>query len=91
VAVYVRRNGGDRNRIGITVTNKLGKAVRRNRVRRRLREIYRLNEDKLARGMDMVVVARMRSRGVTYAELESDFLRACRKLGVLRDGGGAEA
>ena len=75
------------NRVGVTVTNKLGKAVKRNRVRRRLREIYRLSEGQLARGFDMVIVARMRSCTATYAELEKDFRSACARLGIYRAGG----
>lgn len=47
-----------RNRLGLTVSTKVGCAVVRNRVRRRLREIYRLNEDMLTSGVDIVVVAR---------------------------------
>lgn len=83
LAVYARKNGKGIGRVGFTVSNKLGKAVCRNRIRRRLREIYRLHEEELARGLDMVVVARMKSRAATYAELESDFLLACGRLGIL--------
>ena len=82
MVLYVRRHGRPRNRLGITVTNKLGKAVVRNRIRRRLREIYRLDEDRLETGLDMVIVARGRSRGATYGELERDFRRGCERLGI---------
>ena len=68
--VYCRRNGRSGNRIGITVSAKIGGAVQRNRIRRRLKEIYRLNEEKLAPGHDIVIVARSRSRTVGYHELE---------------------
>ena len=44
LVIYCRRNGSQENRIGFTVSKKLGHAVVRNRVRRRLREIYRLHE-----------------------------------------------
>ena len=59
LVVYCRRTKRAYNRIGITVTNKVGKAVHRNRVRRRIREIYRLNEYRLLPGTDLVVVARV--------------------------------
>lgn len=65
------------NRVGFTVTTKLGKAVVRNRIRRRLREIYRLNEARLCRGADLVIVARTRSLEASYAVLEQDFLTGC--------------
>lgn len=82
LVVYFRRNGGRENRLGITVSNKIGNAVTRNRIRRRMREIYRLNEARFARGIDLVVVARVRSAAAEYSELEREFLRACASLGL---------
>jgi ribonuclease P protein component len=81
--VYCRRNGRGKNRLGLTVSTKLGCAVRRNRIRRRLRETYRLNEDKLRQGFDIVVVARARAYGAPFPELGRDFLRLCGKLELL--------
>ena len=69
--------------MGITVTGKLGKAVQRNRVRRRLREIYRLNADKLQKGYDLVIVARVRSRDAEYRQLDAAYLNALSRLGLL--------
>lgn len=83
LVVYCRRNGRKVNRLGITVSTKYGKAVRRNKVRRRLREICRINQNKLTRGHDIVIVVRMKSRDVPYARLEADFLEACGQLGLL--------
>ncbi len=84
LVLYVRRNGQRGNRLGITVSTKVGKAVVRNRVRRRLREIYRLHEGELALGVDLVLVARVRSAQVRYRALERDFLRIADKLGIVR-------
>ncbi len=84
LVLYIRRNGQRGNRLGITVSTKVGKAVVRNRVRRRLREIYRLHEVELASGVDLVLVARVRAAQVRYWDLERDFLRVSDKLGVLR-------
>ena len=86
LVIYTRRNKSGENRVGFTVTVKLGHAVVRNRVRRRLREIYRLHESELRRGADLVVVARGRSVGAPYQRLEQDFLAACAKLALLEDG-----
>ena len=83
IVVYCRRNGRKTNRLGITVSTKYGKAVRRNKVRRRLREICRLNQNKLTHGHDLVIVVRMKSRDVEYARLEADFLDSCGQLGIL--------
>ena len=63
MVLYARRNRTGGNRVGITVGKKLGHAVVRNRVRRRLREVYRLNEEKFLPGWDIVVVARSRTCG----------------------------
>ena len=84
MVLYCRKNGRTESRYGITVSTKLGKAVTRNRVRRRLREIYRLNEDKFFPGYDIVVVARGRAVHSQYADLNKQFLRLANKLQLLR-------
>lgn len=82
LAVYCRRNGGNGNRLGITVSTKLGKAVRRNKVRRRIREIYRLHQADLTPGWDIVVVARVRAAHSSYAALERSFFSCVDKLNL---------
>ena len=83
LVVYCRRNGTKRNRIGLTVGAKLGHAVDRNRLRRRLREIYRLHEASFVPGYDLVVVARSRAIGADYAALEHAYLSLAARLGLL--------
>ena len=83
MAVYFRKNRENTNKLGLTVSTKLGNAVTRNRTRRRLKEIYRLNEDKIALGHDIVVVARVRCKHAEFAALQADFLRLLQKLGLL--------
>ena len=85
LVVYCRPNKCGRNRLGYTVSTKLGHAVVRNRVRRRLREIYRLNAASLRQGWDIVVVARSRAVGADYRKLEAAFLAACRRLDLLKE------
>lgn len=82
LVVYARRTGGRENRLGLTVTAKVGKAHTRNLVRRRLREIYRLHEDGMRPGYDLVVVARTRAAAADYGRLEKEFLSARDELGV---------
>ena len=84
LVVYCRRNRGGVNRLGYTVSVKLGHAVVRNRVRRRLREIYRLNAPQLRQGHDIVIVARSRAVGSEYRKLNAAFLRACESLGLMQ-------
>lgn len=85
LVIYCRKNGSTENRIGYTVSKKLGHAVVRNRVRRRLREIYRLHESEFLPGRDIVVVARSRTVGAPYAKLERAFLSLSEKLGLLAE------
>ena len=84
MVVYCRRNRLGENRLGYTVSVKLGRAVVRNRIRRRLREIYRLNAPALKSGYDLVIVARSRCVEAPYAAMDSAFLKACEKLGLMR-------
>ena len=84
LVLYCRPNRLERNRLGYTVSAKLGHAVVRNRIRRRLREIVRLNEPAIKQGWDIVVVARVRSVGAPYRKLEASFLEACGKLGLMK-------
>ena len=88
MVVYCRRNRRGENRLGYTVSTKLGGAVVRNRVRRRFREIYRLREPGLKAGWDIVIVARSRSVGAEYARLDAAFLAACKSLGLVKEGEG---
>ena len=82
LVLYCKRNGTQENRVGITVSKKLGGAVVRNRARRRLRECYRLNEHRLRPGYDIVIAARSRCLGAPFSVLEASFLSACSSLGM---------
>ena len=83
LVLYARRNRSDRNRIGITSGKKLGHAVVRNRVRRRLREVYRLNEAAFQPGWDIVIVARSKAVKADFAALTTAYLSLAKKAGVL--------
>jgi ribonuclease P protein component len=84
LVLYARKNRTDTNRVGITVSKKLGKAHIRNRVRRRLREVYRLNEDKFLPGYDIVVVARSRCIEAPFDQLTKAYLSLSKKAGILK-------
>ena len=85
MVVYCRKNKLGHNRLGLTASVKLGNAVTRNRCRRRLREVYRTNADKLSQGWDIILVARSRTATVSWAELNGMFLRLCRKLDLMEE------
>ena len=84
LVLYVRRNGSEKNRVGITVSGKLGHAVERNLIRRRLREIYRINESRFAPGWDLVVVARTRAMTAEFSKLQRAYLSLAGKLNILK-------
>jgi ribonuclease P protein component len=83
LVLYARKNRTTANRVGVTVGKKLGGAVVRNRVRRRLREVYRLNEHRFAPGWDIVVVARSRCVSADFASLNRAYLSLAEKAGIL--------
>ena len=83
LVLYCRRNGSSENRIGLTVSGKLGHAVVRNKIRRRLREIYLLHESRFLPGYDIVVVARSRAVTASYRQLEQAYLSLAKTLGLL--------
>lgn len=85
LVLYARRNRTGTNRVGITVSKKLGHAVVRNRTRRRLREIYRLNELRFQPGWDIVVVARVRAVKAPFEKLTASYLSLAEKAGILRE------
>ena len=85
LVLYCRGNGSKGNRIGITVNAKLAHAVHRNRVRRQLREIYRLHEQEFQPGHDLVVVVRSRAIGAPCGKLEEAYLALAAQLGLLRE------
>lgn len=85
LVLYARPNRLGINRVGITTGKKLGHAVVRNRVRRRLREVYRLNEDKFTSGWDIVVVARSRCISADFRKLTDAYLSLAEKAGVLKE------
>ena len=85
LVLYARPNKLGINRVGITVSKKLGHAVVRNRVRRRLREVYRLNEARFAPGWDIVVVARSRCISADFSKLTDAYLSLAAKAGILQE------
>ena len=87
LVLYARKNHSASNRVGVTVSKKLGCAVVRNRVRRRLREVYRLSEAKFAPGWDIVVVARSRCIKADFDKLTSAYLSLAEKAGILEKNG----
>lgn len=85
LVLYARKNRTDGNRVGVTVSKKLGKAHVRNRTRRRIREVYRLNEEKFQPGWDIVVVARTKAVEAPFEKLTASYLTLAKKAGLLKE------
>lgn len=82
MVVYCRRSKTGGSRLGITVSTKLGKAVVRNRIKRRLREVYRLSLPHLKLGYDVVLVGRSRALDLPFSRLLETFQKSCKKLSI---------
>ena len=85
LVLYARKNRTGGNRVGITVSKKLGKAHIRNRIRRRLREVYRLNEDRFLPGWDIVLVGRGKALDGDFEAIVKSLLSLAGKAGILRE------
>ena len=78
LVMYVLENNSERNRIGISVSKKVGNSVVRHHITRLLRESYRLHEDIFNSGLDIVVIARVSAKDIKYAQIESALLHVAK-------------
>ena len=85
LVIYYRKNKRSINRLGLTVSKKIGNAVVRNRVKRLIRENYRLREDNILSGFDMVFVARRVCALKSFHEIGRDMDYILGKCGLLFD------
>lgn len=76
--MYVRNNALSGNRIGISVSRKVGNSVVRHRITRLIRESYRMSENKISKGLDIVVVARINARDKGFHDIDSSLLHLLR-------------
>ena len=80
LVMYVLENHTDKNRLGISVSRKVGNSVVRHRITRLIRESYRLHENIFNSGLDIVVIARKNASSVSYREIESALLHLAKFL-----------
>ena len=71
LVLYIRENGMDKNRLGISVSKKVGNSVVRHHLTRLIRESYRLQEEYFQCGFDLVVIARAGAKERSYHDIES--------------------
>ncbi|BDB03495.1 ribonuclease P protein component [Clostridium botulinum] len=83
LVLYVCKNRYNINRLGVSVSKKVGKSVVRNRVKRLIKESYRLNLDKdMKQGYDLVFIARNSSNDKDYKDIESALINLLKKAGI---------
>ena len=75
LVMYVLENNMERNRLGISVSKKVGNSVVRHHVTRLVRESYRLQENIFNSGLDIVVISIANAASASYAEIESALLQ----------------
>lgn len=74
LVLYVKKNGLNETRVGYTITKKIGNAVTRNKMRRRMKEIYRLNFHNIKEGYDLIFIAKRSIVDIPYKELEGSMI-----------------
>ena len=85
LVMYLRKNDSDTNRLGISVSKKVGNSVVRHRITRLIRESYRLNEAVLLQGYDIVVVARANAKGKDYFDICRAFLHLAKLHRIIEE------
>jgi ribonuclease P protein component len=78
--LFLRKNGLGRARLGVTVSKRVGNAVRRNRLKRLVREVYRRHRGAFPGDADLVVVAKKTATVDSYEEVQGELLKSMRKL-----------
>jgi ribonuclease P protein component len=78
LVMYVRKNQLEKNRIGISVSKKVGNSVVRHRLTRLIREAYRLNESCFKKGLDVVIIARVTAKGTDQQQITDALLHLSR-------------
>ena len=87
IVLYVWENGGSTNKVGISCSKKIGNSVVRHRFSRLVRESYRLQENVLNSGLDIVVVARACARDASFHDIQNSLIRLAGKARIMKNGG----
>jgi len=86
VVLHYIKSSKEINRLGVTTSKNIGGSVERNRMRRLLRESYRLNEHNFKKGYDIILLGRKGNDEITFAQIEKEVLRLTKKAGLFVEG-----
>ena len=86
LVMYVLENQTEGNRLGISVSKKVGNSIVRHRLTRLIRESYRLQEERFQCGYDIVVIARVSAKGKDYHEIEKALLHLAHLHKIIDQG-----
>lgn len=84
LVMYLLDNHSETNRLGISVSKKVGNSVVRHRLTRLIRESYRLHEKEFNSGLDIICLARIGAKGRTFFEIESAMIHLARLHKITR-------
>ena len=82
LVLYIYKNKKNINRLGVSINKRVGNSVERNRIKRLIKEIYRLNSDNIKVGYDLVFIARNLSKGRNYMEIGNSIKNLIKKAGL---------
>lgn len=85
LVMYVKRNGTDTIRLGVSVSKKVGNSIVRHRLARLIRESFRLNSKNIIRGLDVVVVARASLKDCSYNETDNAMLHLMKLHKIMKE------
>jgi ribonuclease P protein component len=83
--MYIRANELEKNRLGISVSKKVGNSVVRHRLTRVIREVYRLNDNEIEKGWDIVIIARNGAKDLGYDDLKKSFFHLAKLHKIVKE------
>ncbi len=91
LVIFVVKNSGETNRLGISISKKVGKSVVRNRIRRRIKESYRSLEDNIKVGYDIVFLARQGANGSEYNDIHRSIKSLLNRQSLFKENENSDA